>query len=54
MARDPKYDVLFEQIKLGLKTLKNRFYQVPHCNVADPRGRALRLGTIAFIGIGLT
>ena len=32
MARDPKYDILFEPIKLGPKTLKNRFYQVPHCN----------------------
>jgi dimethylamine/trimethylamine dehydrogenase len=31
MARDPKYDLLFEPIKLGPKTLKNRFYQVPHC-----------------------
>jgi dimethylamine/trimethylamine dehydrogenase len=32
MARDPKYDILFEPIKLGPKTMKNRFYQVPHCN----------------------
>ncbi len=31
MARDPKYDVLFEPVKIGPKTLKNRFYQVPHC-----------------------
>ena len=31
MARDPKYDVLFEQVQIGPKTLKNRFYQVPHC-----------------------
>ena len=31
MARDPKYDILFEPIRLGPKTLKNRFYQVPHC-----------------------
>ncbi|MGI8695196.1 MAG: FAD-dependent oxidoreductase [Mycobacteriales bacterium] len=34
MARDPKYDILFEPIKIGPKTLKNRFYQVPHCNGA--------------------
>ncbi|WP_095090610.1 FAD-dependent oxidoreductase [Mesorhizobium sophorae] len=34
MARDPKYDVLFEPIKIGPKVLKNRFYQVPHCNGA--------------------
>ena len=31
MPRDPKYDILFEPIKIGPKTLKNRFYQVPHC-----------------------
>ena len=31
MARDPKYDVLFEPIDIGPKTLKNRFYVVPHC-----------------------
>jgi dimethylamine/trimethylamine dehydrogenase len=31
MARDPKYDVLFEPVRIGPKTLKNRFYQVPHC-----------------------
>ena len=32
MARDAKYDCLFEPIQLGPKTMKNRFYQVPHCN----------------------
>ena len=32
MARDPKYDVLFEPIQIGPKTMKNRFYQIPHCN----------------------
>ncbi len=31
MARDPRYDVLFEPIAIGPKTLRNRFYQVPHC-----------------------
>ena len=31
MARDPKYDVLFEPIRIGPKTMKNRFYQTPHC-----------------------
>ena len=34
MARDQKYDVLFEPIQIGPKTMKNRFYQVPHCNGA--------------------
>jgi len=30
--RDPRYDVLFEPLKIGPVTAKNRFYQVPHCN----------------------
>ncbi|MCZ6720842.1 MAG: dimethylamine dehydrogenase, partial [Proteobacteria bacterium] len=34
MPRDPKYDPLFEPIKLGPKTMKNRFYQTPQCNGA--------------------
>ena len=32
MTRDPRYDVLFEPIKIGPVTAPNRFYQVPHCN----------------------
>ena len=32
MARDPKYDILFEPVKIGPVTAPNRFYQVPHCN----------------------
>jgi dimethylamine/trimethylamine dehydrogenase len=32
VARDPRYDVLFEPVKIGPVTAKNRFYQVPHCN----------------------
>jgi dimethylamine/trimethylamine dehydrogenase len=31
VKRDPKYDVLFEPIRLGPKVMKNRFYQTPHC-----------------------
>ncbi len=31
MARDPRHDILFEPIQIGPKTLRNRFYQVPHC-----------------------
>src|SRR6056297_3015673 len=31
MTRDPRFDVLFEPIKIGPVTAKNRFYQVPHC-----------------------
>ena len=32
MTRDPRYDILFEPLKIGPKTAPNRFYQVPHCN----------------------
>ena len=31
MTRDPRYDILFEPMKIGPVTAKNRFYQVPHC-----------------------
>jgi len=31
VARDPRYDVLFEPVRIGPKTLRNRFFQVPHC-----------------------
>jgi len=31
MARDPRYDILFEPIQIGPVTAPNRFYQVPHC-----------------------
>jgi dimethylamine/trimethylamine dehydrogenase len=34
MARDSKYDVLFEPISIGPKVMRNRFYQVAHCNGA--------------------
>ncbi len=30
--RDPRYDILFEPMKIGPVIAKNRFYQVPHCN----------------------
>ena len=29
--RDSRYDLLFEPVKIGPVTAKNRFYQVPHC-----------------------
>lgn len=32
MARVPRYDVLFEPVRIGPVTVKNRFYQAPHCN----------------------
>ncbi len=31
-TRDPRFDRLFEPIRLGPVTARNRFYQVPHCN----------------------
>ena len=34
MARDPRFDPLFEPIQIGPKILKNRFYQVPQCTGA--------------------
>ncbi|MCZ4353538.1 FAD-dependent oxidoreductase [Roseovarius aestuarii] len=32
MTRDPRFDILFEPVKIGPVTARNRFYQVPHCN----------------------
>jgi dimethylamine/trimethylamine dehydrogenase len=32
LGRDPRYDILFEPVRIGPVTTKNRFYQVPHCN----------------------
>jgi dimethylamine/trimethylamine dehydrogenase len=31
MARNPRYDILFEPVRIGPVTARNRFYQVPHC-----------------------
>lgn len=31
-ARPSRYDILFEPVKIGPVTARNRFYQVPHCN----------------------
>jgi len=32
MARNPYFNILFEPVKIGHVTTKNRFYQVPHCS----------------------
>ena len=32
MPRDPRYDVLFEPVRIGPKVMRNRFYQTPHCS----------------------
>ena len=31
MTRDPRYDILFEPVRIGPVPARNRFYQVPHC-----------------------
>ncbi len=31
-GRDPRFDILFEPVRIGRLTAKNRFYQPPHCN----------------------
>jgi dimethylamine/trimethylamine dehydrogenase len=43
MTRDPRYDVLYEPVKIGPLTAPNRFFQVPHADgmgYAMPRGLA--------------
>jgi dimethylamine/trimethylamine dehydrogenase len=32
MVRDPRYDVLFEPVRIGPKVARNRFFQVPHAS----------------------
>ena len=34
--RDPRYDILFEPIKIGPVTAPNRFYSVPHATGHSP------------------
>ncbi len=31
-GRDPRFDILFEPVRIGPKVARNRFIQVPHCN----------------------
>ncbi len=40
MPRDPRYDILFEPVKIGPVTAKNRFYQVPIAPGSAGSGRA--------------
>ncbi len=47
MTRDPRYDILFEPVRIGPLTARNRFYQVPHCNGMghrDPSANAAMRG----------
>ena len=48
MTRDPRYDILFEPLRIGPVTAPNRFYQVPHCN---GMGRAFPNSMIAMRGM---
>jgi dimethylamine/trimethylamine dehydrogenase len=56
MTRDPRYDVLFEPVKIGPVTAPNRFYQVPHCTGMGwqrPRTLAAMRGVKAQGGWGV-
>ncbi|MEM9580998.1 MAG: FAD-dependent oxidoreductase [Pseudomonadota bacterium] len=56
MTRDPRYDILFEPVKIGPVTAKNRFYQVPHCTgmgYLRPRTLAAMRGVKAEGGWGV-
>ena len=47
VTRDPRFDILFEPVRIGPVVAKNRFYQVPHCNgmgYARPRAHAAMRG----------
>ena len=46
-VRDARYDVLFEPVRIGPVTARNRFFQVPHCNgmgYRDPSALAAMRG----------
>ena len=48
--REPRFDVLFEPVRLGPVTARNRFFQVPHCNGMghrDPTAHACMRGVKA-------
>lgn len=56
MARDPKYDILFEPVQIGPVTAPNRFFQVPHCNTLGhgrPRAEAANRAIKAEGGWGV-
>jgi len=43
MAKNDPYEILFEPVRIGPVTARNRFYQVPHCcgfGHIKPRGQA--------------
>src|SRR5215469_15062386 len=56
MARNPRYDVLFEPVRIGPVTARNRFYAVPHASGMTntmPRMRAAFRETKAEGGWGV-
>ena len=56
MARDPRFDILFEPIQIGPVISKNRFYQAPQCNGmgrVHPRSMAAMRGVKAEGGWGI-
>lgn len=56
MPRNPRYDILFEPVRIGPKVAKNRFYQVPHASGmtgAAPNVRAAFRGMKAEGGWGV-
>jgi dimethylamine/trimethylamine dehydrogenase len=48
MARDPRYDILFEPVRIGPKVARNRFYQPGQCN---GMGRLRPLGHARMRGV---
>ncbi len=46
MARDPRYDVLFEPVRIGPVTAKNRFYQV-QTTAQPPSALTPRMAAVA-------
>jgi len=56
MPRNPRYDILFEPVRIGPKVAKNRFFQVPHASGmtnAAPHVRAAFRGMKAEGGWGV-
>jgi len=56
MPRDPRFDILFQPVRIGPKTAPNRFFQVPHASGqtnANPRARAAFRGMKAEGGWGV-
>ena len=50
MARNPRFDILFDPVRIGPVTAPNRFYQVPHASGMTNTMPRMRAGT----GVGPT